>query len=566
MIRYAPLLLVFLLPLCAADDRLVPGKLLSPGATIVSDGGSFAFGFFSPSKFNPAKIYLGIWYNNIPQHTVVWVANRETPATNLTSSSPTLSLTNTSNLILSDADGRLLWSTSVTGAASSPVATGLAAVLLDTGNLVIRSQNSTTLWQSFDHRADTFLPGMKIQLRYKSRAGERLVSWKGPDDPSPGTFSYGSNPATLLETFLWNGTRLVARSGPWTGEELYMSYGLSDGAAPTRFVLAYSGEYRLESWRPSSGWAILAKWPGKCSVYGYCGPYGCCDNTMVDPTCKCLDGFEPANLQDWNRGRFSQGCRRKEMLRCNDGFMSLPGIKSPDKFVLVNNRNFKECAAECAANCSCVAYAYANLSTSETKGDGTRCLVWTGDLFDTEKWGDLLPTETLYLRIAGLDAGTREKASALKIVLPTVLVSSILILGGVFLTCYKFKGTGKMRKSRHKKRILDGMTTSLELGKGANSTSLEFPSFAFDEIVAATHNFSEACKIGHGGFGNVYKENPDDRPLMPSVVFALENGSNSLPAPNQPAYFAQRNNDMARLRENIQNSMNTITITAVEGR
>ncbi|GJN34522.1 hypothetical protein PR202_gb23189 [Eleusine coracana subsp. coracana] len=261
-----------------------------------------------------------------------------------------------------------------------------------------------------------------------------------------------------------------------------MSYGLSDGAAPTRFVLAYSGEYRLESWRPSSGWAILAKWPGKCSVYGYCGPYGCCDNTMVDPTCKCLDGFEPANLQDWNRGRFSQGCRRKEMLRCNDGFMSLPGIKSPDKFVLVNNRNFKECAAECAANCSCVAYAYANLSTSETKGDGTRCLVWTGDLFDTEKWGDLLPTETLYLRIAGLDAGTREKASALKIVLPTVL------------------------------------------------------------------------------------ENPDDRPLMPSVVFALENGSNSLPAPNQPAYFAQRNNDMARLRENIQNSMNTITITAVEGR
>ncbi|TVU10345.1 hypothetical protein EJB05_43869, partial [Eragrostis curvula] len=62
------------------------------------------------------------------------------------------------------------------------------------------------------------------------------------------------------------------------------------------------------------------------------------------------------------------------------------------------------------------------------------------------------------------------------------------------------------------------------------------------------------------------QENPDDRPLMSSVVFALENGSNTLPAPNQPAYFAQRSNEMVQIRENIQNSMNTFTITEIEGR
>uniref|UniRef100_A0ACD5X4D6 Uncharacterized protein n=1 Tax=Avena sativa TaxID=4498 RepID=A0ACD5X4D6_AVESA len=401
-LTYITILILLLLPMSAPDDRLAADKPLSPGTTIVSDGGAFTLGFFSPANATPANLYLGIWYSAIPELTVVWVANRETPVANDTTSAPMLYLTNTSNLVLADGNGgHVFWTTNITTTTSSSSSILPTAVLLNTGSLILRSPNGTTLWQSFEHPTDTFLPGMKIRANYKTTTG---ISWY------PGSvlmiLLQGASPTAVIQarssSFSCGTGRNQCTVAPHGRDT-----SLADGAAETRYVLTYSGKFQLQSWNNSlSAWAVLGEWPNwECDRYGYCGPYGYCDNTEVLPTCKCLEGFQPASIEEWSSGRFSDGCRRKEVLHCGDGFLALPAMKVPDRFVHVLNRSMEECAAECARNCSCVAYAQVNLSSS-ARGDSTRCFMWSGELIDMEKkiGGNVAGSETLHLRVAGLAA------------------------------------------------------------------------------------------------------------------------------------------------------------------
>nr|CAB3454137.1 unnamed protein product [Digitaria exilis] len=515
---------LLLLPgLCSpAGDKLTHGESLSPGEILVSDGGAFVLGFFSPSDATPTRQYLGIWYSNatVPVRTVVWVANRDAPVIVVddersgNSSSPSLAFVNdtSTNLVLTDASGRVVWSTkaNITGATSSSA----TAVLQNDGDLVLRrSPDGATLWRSFDDPTDTFIPGMRVGRRYRTNEEWRIVSWKNPGDPSPGSFSYGMDPSTSLQLLLWNGTRVYWRTSAWTGyltagmyylgattgtviyvsvvdndEEIYMTFSVSDGAPPTRYVVTDDGKFQLLSWsRNASAWATLQSWPaGQCSPYGSCGAYGYCDHTNTTQqavsstsTCKCLDGFEPASQDEWSRGVFARGCRRSQPLApCGggggegDAFLAMANMKVPDKFVLLGNMSSgDECAAACRTNCSCVAYAYANLSSSSAKGNIGRCLVWNGDLIDTQMIGAIwgVTAETLNLRVpAGF--------------------------------------TGKRRSSESVKKLVPGsVRTSSELGEGNHTEDLEFPSIQFSDIVTATDNFSRACMIGRGGFGKVYK-------------------------------------------------------------
>ncbi|GJN41386.1 hypothetical protein PR202_gn00755 [Eleusine coracana subsp. coracana] len=223
-----------------------------------------------------------------------------------------------------------------------------------------------------------------------------------------------------------------------TDDEVYMSFGMpiDSFALLIRMKINYLGKVNILRWdRNMSVWEALYTEPAhECNEYAYCGPYGFCDNNGTSPTCRCLDGFEPKDDEGWLIGRFSQGCIRKKVLRCSGGdtFLNLPDMKIPDHFLHIRNRSFNECASECRINCSCMAYAYANMSTRAIDGDDTRCLIWTGTLIDMEK--SIQGGESLYIRIDKLNGNRR--TYTVEIVLPVMSSFLAFLCIGFIWSCW----------------------------------------------------------------------------------------------------------------------------------
>ncbi|KAG0487104.1 hypothetical protein HPP92_009199 [Vanilla planifolia] len=513
----ATLLLCFLWS-SHAETSVLPDHPLTDGNTIISPGGVYELGFFTPGR--SANRYVGIWYHHFTS-IVVWVANRESP---IPDSSGSLSIAPDGNLVLLDSRQLILWSSNVSLSSNNST-----AALLDTGNFVLNNSGDTA-WQSFDHPTDTYLPGMKVGLDFRNNVNHLFTSWRSADDPSPGNFTMGMNPDLSTQIFLWKDGEPRWRSGRWNGQlfigvegmipeymygfrlsnfqvEQQMYFYYNSFNSTLYYVLSTDGLEKQLVWQSETQtWReIWAEPATECEVYNRCGSNASCrDGADRSPVCSCLKGFVPT----------STGCQRRTALSCEkngsgedssgktDGFFLMQGVKLPDLSDWdSDSTNQSKCEESCLMNCSCKAYSFV---------PGIGCLIWGRDLVDIHEFSN--GGNDFYLRLAASEFMDK------KVKIPVFLILAIGIpilfaLGCIwFLWKFRRKIIGKRcftpEPSVDHRNSSVGTETGLSgmlVMEGGNNGKRGSKMFSFDAVAAATENFSESNFLGAGGFGPVYK-------------------------------------------------------------
>ncbi|XP_062019986.1 G-type lectin S-receptor-like serine/threonine-protein kinase At2g19130 [Rosa rugosa] len=479
--------------LSTASDKLIPGQSLSGNQTLTSPAGKFELGFFTRGNSN--NHYIGIWYANLPNHTVVWVANRNHPVPDPVSSE--FRFLENGNVTLLDQSKSSIWSTQNSMSSVSKSAT-YTARLLDNGNFVIQDA-SGVIWQSFDHPTDTWLPG-GARLGYNKLTNQKLAltPWKNPQDPAPGIFSLEIEPNGTSFWLLYNGSQQYWNSGPWNGKSFaqvpeierndhianvtfvsddkgsYVSYDSADPDTYIRYMVDTTGQFKVYMWgKDFTQWLSFWLRPTEfCEVYGFCGASSICQQNAS--LCVCMEGYEPKVPKEWELGDHTDGCVRKAPLQCitgvDDTFV-VSDVRLPVNPETLAVDDSDECRLACLRNCSCTAFAY-----------DSGCLVWGGDLFNVKQFTpDEKEGKDLHLQIPASERIEGKKENRTLWIIIGVLGGLFIVITIVVVLFVKHRCFGEK---------LDTLDGSLVM-------------FRYRALRKATNNFSE--KLGEGGFGSVFK-------------------------------------------------------------
>ncbi|KAK7246619.1 hypothetical protein RIF29_41489 [Crotalaria pallida] len=510
-----------------AINTITSSHYMNDPETLSSNDGKFTLGFFSPQ--NSSNRYVGIWH--MSESTVVWVANRNQP---LRDSSGSFAIYEDGNLVVLNATKKVIWSTNV-----SNVATNSTCQLLDSGNLVLMDGTGNKVWESFKNPTDTLLPNMKITNNKNTGAKVQLTSWKSPSDPSTGSFSLSIEPLNIPEGFIWKENRTYWRSGPWTGQvfagipqmnstylngyrldfeedgTMYLTYSYSNESNMVVSVLDWQGKYEQRFWDDEKkewtvGWKSQTS---ECDIYGICGPFGSC-SVETSPICTCLKGFEPSNIEEWNRQNWTSGCvTRRTALQCesaktqngsvsskeDDGFERLKMMKVPG--AVSDFTWFKEenpCRSQCIENCTCIAYSFV---------EGFGCMTWSDNLMDIQRFSSGGSDLNIRLANSELSINDEEKDARTIIITITVIVGTIIIVTCPYFLWRHLARKGKKGGFFHFNRKEELATNSSErkIREEQEDEFQELLLFETDKLAVATNNFDPSNKLGQGGFGPVYK-------------------------------------------------------------
>ncbi|KAL4612158.1 hypothetical protein ACB092_08G178700 [Castanea dentata] len=534
------LLLVLLLPYStfaqSSSNQSLGSSLIAQekGSYWASSFGDFAFGF---QKIGNGGYLLAIWFNKIPEKTIVWSANGDT----LVPTGSKVELTKGGQLVLSDPTGTEIWKSEL---GSLGV---VYAAMLDTGNFVLASQDGGHLWQSFDHPTDTMLPTQTMSL------GGKLVAHYSERNNSNGRFQFAlqidgnlllqtlaypidwSNTAYWMSETVGSGYQVVFNESgsiylkATNGSTLMTvsSNSVSKHDYYQRAVMEYDGAlihyvYPKSTTNTSMArtWSILFLMPpnickitedigsGACGFNSYCelGEYG-------RPNCKCPTGYTLIDPKD-----VMKGCRQNFLPQSCDEASS-----ETDQFDLSEMESVNWplsdygrygggvtedwCRKACLGDCFCAMAVFGGGQCWKKK------IPLSNGIKDPTNVGSKVlikirkDNSTSNLSDAELK---KKNHSTVRLILSVLLSSSmflnLLFLLAAFLLAFRFKYWKP--KAPNPYLVMPGMNLQ---------------SYTYEELTEATNGFRE--ELGRGAFAKVYKgvlQYEDRKPVAVKRLYNME--------------------------------------------
>ncbi|RDY01207.1 G-type lectin S-receptor-like serine/threonine-protein kinase LECRK2, partial [Mucuna pruriens] len=466
--------------------------------------GDYAFGFY---HLVTGRYLVGIWFDKIPQKTLVWSANRDKPV----EIGSSINLTRSGKLLVQPVNG-----------ASFPIYNGTntaSAVMGDDGNLVLKNSASKVIWWSFDWPTDTLLLGQTLKM------GQKLYSnTDGSVDYSTGKYSLeiqqsdgnillkayqftdaaywstGTNHNTDVRiifnsttTFLYvvNGTNQIIK---------YLTTNQVVGAMEDyyhRVLIDYQGNFQKLIYHKESGSDWESEWKAvnqPCTVTALCGVYGFCNTTDPDTqtfSCECLPGYTPLDPSVPSKGCYLS--QAKDLCAANSDAAHFKvevkqiqdaNIPNNDYFFLdlqvINNLDLEGCKRELLDDCLCMAAVLV----------GTDCHKKTWPIINAIR---ITPDTSNNITLIKVPLVDNEKGSSSLVVLIVALISCSL-LAALFATtaiyhhpvCRYLIHKGPPPKPKPKSKPMD----------------INLKAFSFQQLREATNGFRD--KLGRGAYGTVY--------------------------------------------------------------
>ncbi|KAK2357843.1 G-type lectin S-receptor serine/threonine-protein kinase LECRK1 [Trifolium repens] len=534
------------------NSSIIPlGSWLSPegeNTSWPSSSGHFAFGFYPHGN----GFAVGIWLVNPSENTttVVWTANRDDPAV---SSNSMLNLTkqglifqngkedSPSNIILRDSESVYM------------------ASMLNSGNFVLYYEDSSVVWQSFDHPTDTILGGQNmtdydslfssmsksdhsrgrfyldmqgdgnlVAYHYYSFASDEDAYWEwdkqsflcrnyaennGPGQacPSPSLYTscIGGNVGTRSVNFAGTYYSLCFnnRNKPG-GKKLHNNI-----TSIYRATLDVDGNLRLyehqfhsEQGNNSSRVVMLRQaLNDTCLVKGFCGLNSYCFSNMSgDAVCECYPGFIPSMTKsshnmpmDCVQMLSKDDCERNKDRTLLYNFTQFRNMSWGDiPYSVIPVLKMETCEKACQQDCVCGGAVYTNGSCNKYRLP----LIYGRVQNDSSTVSVTLlkiPSSTIAIISPPTSNDTKPKGVVDN--KRSLIMTLSLTLGVVSLICLAFALSIFFAYRRQVNRYL----------KLSESEKLDFTeecslrSFSFEELAKSTGEFSE--EIGRGSFGAVYK-------------------------------------------------------------